>query len=93
MLTAFSMFSMSLTSGGWTAGFPVQSWNQCHVAVSRLSSTCLSSPAEICPTPAELESTYLLAKNAAVEQGDQRSAGRFFIAERMWAREGRWRDL
>lgn len=53
----------------------------------------VADPAAVHPVPAELESTYLIAKNAATDQGDQFSAGEFFIQERIWARERHWRDL
>lgn len=38
------------------------------------------------PTPRELESTYLLAKNGANHEGDQMAAGEFFQMEKIWAR-------
>jgi cytoskeletal protein CcmA (bactofilin family) len=53
----------------------------------------LADPTALHPAPTELESTYLIAKNAATDQGDQFSAGEFFIQERLWARERHWRDL
>jgi hypothetical protein len=42
-------------------------------------------------TPSQLESTYVKAKQGAVEQGDQIAAGQFFTLERVFAREQHWR--
>ena len=51
----------------------------------------LVDPTHMIPTPSELESTYVKAKNGASAEGDSVAAGKFFIRERIFAREHYWR--
>lgn len=61
----------------------IQRW---HGSLTTVIAHRFALERDVHPTPGELESTYLLAKNGAGHEGDQMAAGKFFQIEKLWAR-------